>query len=134
MSGFTPGGNPKATKLRTDDNNNPTAFTTAVAEQAGLIRGVDYEDGSPFPAPSPLITAKLLGDPIDLTIRVINNIGFTTRLGGQRWPYIWMPNQLWGSLTRNQKSFIIGHMYKQEGGAKLEGLFPPSWPMEGFHV
>lgn len=27
---------------RTDRNMNPTAFTTSVAKQAGLVEGVDY--------------------------------------------------------------------------------------------
>lgn len=114
--------------MRTDNNNNPTAFTTDLARQAGLVEGVDYVKGDPFPAPSPLITAKLLGDPIDLTIRVIDKLGFETLRGSQRWAYIWMPHEVWLNFSRNQKSFIIGHMYKQEGGVKLGGLFPPSWP------
>ena len=37
-------------EFRTDRNNNPTAFTTSVAAEAGLILGTDYAVGDPFEA------------------------------------------------------------------------------------
>lgn len=110
--------------MRTDENNNPAAFTTDIAHQAGLVEGVDYEAGEPFPAPSTLITAKLLGDPITLTIRVIDAIGYFTHAGTPRWTYIAMPKFIWNALTLDQKRDVIGFHYQHEGGTAMRGLFP----------
>ena len=41
--------------FRTDRNNNPTAFTTGIAEDALLVKGKDYEVGDAFPPPSLLL-------------------------------------------------------------------------------
>jgi hypothetical protein len=119
--------------FRTDENNNPAAFTTDIASQAGLVKGVDYVDGNPFPAPSTLTTAKLLGDPIAITIRVINAIGYRTHLGTPRWTYICLPRFLWNSLPDSNiaaeprivsKVDIIGYHYQMEGGVAMRDLFP----------
>lgn len=109
--------------FRTDRNNNPTAFTTNIAEQAGLKYGVDYVDGESFPAPSTFKTAKLLGDPVEITIRVINEIGFYTRSLVQRWTYIGLPKQIWNGLCHNDKILVIGFMYQNEGGTEMKHLF-----------
>lgn len=121
--------------MRTDDNNNPTAFTVDLAKQAGLVLGVDYESGTPFPAPSKLVTAKILGDPIVVTIKLINAVGFYTQHGGpkfSRWDYINMPKFVWdslgvaaihGSLSSAQRD-VIGFMYQCEGGIAMRHLFP----------
>jgi len=109
--------------MRTDENLNPTAFTTDIAHQAGLIPHVDYDLGSPFPAPSKLITAKLLGDPIALTIRVIDAVGYYTHTGAPRWSYIQMPNFVWDMLSFDQKRKVIAYHYKMEGGTQMNGLF-----------
>jgi hypothetical protein len=110
--------------MRTDDNNNPAAFTTAIAAQAGLILGTDYVAGTPFPASSSLVTARLLGDPIAITIRVIDAIGYYTGLGNQRWAYIALPKFVWNALTADQKRDVIGFHYQREGGVAMRGLFP----------
>jgi len=109
---------------RADENNNPSAFTTAVAQEAGLRPGFDYVDGTPFPAPSDLVTAKLLHDTVKTTERVIQNIGFYTATGEQRWAYIGMPKFIWDSLSLNQKRDVIGWMYQREGGTAMIPLFP----------
>ena len=110
--------------MRTDDNHNPTAFTTDLAEEARLVEGVDYIIGTPFPPPSTLDTAHLLGDPIQTTIRVVDSVGFYTEEGGQRWVYIGIPKFIWDSLTPPQKRDIIGFMYQHEGGTAMRPLFP----------
>ena len=105
---------------RTDRHNNPTAFTTAIARQAKLVEGVDYEVGDPFDGG---ITARLLGDPVEITIRVIDRIGFRTRQGGPRWVYINMPQFVWDSLTLPIRRRVVGDMYEHEGGTEMKGLF-----------
>ena len=110
--------------FRTDANHNPTAFTTDVAAQGGLILGKDYEAGEPFPAPSTLRTALLMGDPVQLTIRVIDKIGFRTKSDFPRWTYIDMPNFIWAELSPTQKRDVIGYMYRHEGGVTMKPLFP----------
>ena len=110
--------------MRTDDNNNPAAFTTDIAKQAGLVPDVDYVAGTPFPAPSNLVTAKLLGDPVAITIRVIDAIGYYTKTGAERWVYIAIPKFVWEFLTPDQKRDVIGFHYQHEGGTAMRSLFP----------
>lgn len=110
--------------MRTDDNLNPAAFTTAIAAQAGLVSGTDYVDGTPFPAPSSLVTARLLGDPIAITIRVIDAIGYRTKAGVPRWSYICLPRFVWAALSDDQKRDVVGYHYENEGGTAMRGLFP----------
>lgn len=109
--------------MRTDENNNPAAFTTQVAAQGGLIHGVEYVEGTPFPGGG-LVTAKLLGDPIALTIKVINRIGYQTASGLPRWSYINMPKFVWASLSLEEKRDVIGYHYRHEGGTEMIKLFP----------
>jgi hypothetical protein len=136
--------------FRTDSHRNPTAFTTDIARQAGLVEGVDYEQGDPFGLTEQAIpqtlnwlgtgllekspqyhTARLLGDPIALTIKVIDAIGFTTHAGYQRWTYINLPKMIWYSLPdisedNSQyptKKDVIGFMYSKEGGTEMLPLF-----------
>lgn len=115
---------------RTDRNNNPAAFTTDIAKQAGLIEGTDYEQGESFQAwmgaapPTLLYTAKLIGDPVALTIRVINAIGYYTAKGSSRWVYIAIPHTIWAGLTSEQKRDVVGFHYQHEGGVTMRGLFP----------
>lgn len=111
--------------MRTDDNHNPTAFTTQIADEAFLEEGIDYTQGTPFVFDGVrYYTAKLLLDPVETTIRVIDETGFYTRSGEQRWDYIGMPKFLWTSLTPDLKRDIIGFMYQHEGGVTLRPLFP----------
>ena len=110
--------------MRTDDNDNPAAFTDDIARQANLVYGVDYVPGTPFPAPSPLVTAKLLGDPVAITIRVIDAIGYYTHAGAPRWTYIALPTFVWAALSDDQRRDVIGFHYQHEGGTAMRGLFP----------
>jgi len=108
---------------RTDRNMNPAAFTTDIAAQAGLKLGVDYEIGDKFPDPSTLHTAKLLGDPIQTTIRVIDAVGYVTKAGHARWTYINIPQFVWLAQDPTMKKKIIGFHYSEEGGVTLKPLF-----------
>lgn len=111
--GFLPPENAPPGGYRTDRHNNPTAFTVDIARQAGLVEGVDYVRGDSFGSG---VTAKLLGDPVAQTIRVIDNVGFHTGRGGQRWSHTAMPKNSWDSLTFQQKSDVVAQMYQREGG------------------
>lgn len=109
---------------RTDRNNNPTAFTIDIANQAGLILGQDYEVGEPFTSYGvTYYTAKLLGDPLALTRQVISKVGFYTQSGSQRWIYIGMPDWVWNLLGPDEQNRVIGFMYSHEGGTEMKGLF-----------
>lgn len=110
--------------FRTDRNNNPTAFTADIAKQAGLVLNRDYVPGEPFPAPSTLVTAKLLGAPIALSIKVIDAVGYYTKGGSLRWVYIGIPKFVWHALTMDQKRDVIGFHYQHEGGTAMRNLFP----------
>ena len=116
------------TRFRTDQNRNPTAFTTDVAREAGLIYNRDYTKGNSF-AVTPeetLYTAFILGDILATTIKVIDAVGFYTGAMGSetRWSYIGIPYELWLSFTLKQKEFTIGLMYMIEGGTEMTSLFP----------
>ena len=121
-----------STIFRTDRNQNPTAFTTDIAHQGGLIQNTDYVQGDPFTVNDPgfpgqtytYYTAKLLGDPVALTIKVISNVDFYNRGGSQRWAYIGMPTFVWEALTPDQQRDVIGWMYQHEGGIAMKTLFP----------
>lgn len=111
--------------FRTDQHNNPTAFIVQIAHDAGLKEGTDYQQGNPFEAGGrTYYTARLLGDPIALTIRVIDALSFVTPGGESRWVYITMPKFTWDELTAPQKRDIIGWMYQREGGTEMRHLFP----------
>ena len=110
--------------MRTDEHRNPTAFTSDLAKQAGLVLGTDYEVGKPlFPA-STLTTARILGDPVEVTIRLIDAVGYYTKAGIPRWVYIAMPRLVWAALSHDQKRDVIGFHYQHEGGTAMRGLFP----------
>ena len=110
--------------MRTDNNNNPTAFTTDLAKEAKLIQGVDYVQGTPFPYPSTLNTARIIGDSIEVTIKLITAVGYFTHENKPRWTYIALPYFVWISLTPEQKRDVIGYHYKNEGGITMKHLFP----------
>lgn len=109
------------TGMRTDRHNNPTAMTTDVARTGGLIEGVDYVKGDAFPDNPNLFTAKLIGDPVEKTIKAIDNMGFKTQAGQNRWTYTdQIPganNKEWQNLSYEQKENVIKEMYKREGGS-----------------
>lgn len=114
--------------FRTDRNNNPAAFTTDLAKLAGLLEGKEYTQGDPFTVPGQngpitFYTAKLIGDPVQLTIRVIDACGYYTVRGGQRWTYIAIPKFVWDALDAPMKKRVIGFHYQHEGGTEMKGLF-----------
>lgn len=113
--------------FRTDRNNNPTAFTTELAREGGLILGIDYEIGEPFTISGVVYyTAKLLGDPLAVTIKLIDKVGFYTKKAGYtRWLYIAIPQFVWFQLSYKQKVMVIEFMYGKEGGSELDKLFIP---------
>jgi hypothetical protein len=112
--------------MRTDENNNPTAMTTDIAEQGGLLYGPDYDIGTPFEIDGKTYNTAMivLGDPVPRTIQVIDKIGFYTEFGQQRWTYIAMPHFIWLNLSDEQKRDVIGFMYQREGGITMKNLFP----------
>lgn len=109
------GGTPTAQGMRTDRHNNPTAFTTDVAKQAELVEGRDYTRGDPFPNNPNAFTAKLLGNPVDITRRVIDKIGFHTASGKQRWSHTAIPHTQWKKMSTREKNKTIASMYQREG-------------------
>ena len=115
------------TEYRTDRNNNPTAFTTDIAELAHLRRGVDFENGDAFQAGGKTYyTARLLPpvNPVELTVQVIDEIGFYTDTGALRWAYIGIPFDLWRQFTPAQKLLAVWYMYRREGnGGALNRYF-----------
>ncbi len=117
--------NAPKTGMRTDRHNNPAAFTVDVAKNAGLKEGVDYTVGDPFPNNPNLKTARLIGDPVAQTIKVIDRIGFYTQSGKPRWSYVGSLKGAsdWKNLGYEQKKNIIAQMYSHEGGSKLKQYF-----------
>lgn len=109
---------------RADRNHNPMAFTVSLARQSGLVAGVDYEAGDSFPLPSSLITARILGDPLAVTIKLISAVGFYTHSGTPRWNYLMLPMFLWDGMSYEQKRDLIGFAYHREGGTAMVSLFP----------
>lgn len=111
--------------FRTDLHRNPAAFTTDIATQASLVLGVDYQVGDPFVVSGhTYYTAHLLGDPIEITKRVIDKIGYFTKGGIPRWIYIAIPKFVWDSLSSDLKRDVIGFHYQHEGGTQMKNLFP----------
>lgn len=114
---------PPAGGFRTDRNNNPTAMTTDVAKSLGLIEGQDYIVGDKFPGNSNLYTAKIVGDPIETTIKGLDNAAstgkgaFRTQSGKPRWSYIDMTDAQWNAMTPEEKKATVISMYKNEGGS-----------------
>lgn len=108
---------------RTDRNNNPTAMTTDVAKEMGLIEGKDYVNTGDVFDGGKLATAKLLGDPISTTIKAIDNGGFQTASGKPHWSYINMPKSQWDAMSYAEKKTTVQSMYKHEGGSALNKYF-----------
>lgn len=111
--------------MRTDRNNNPTAMTTDVAKSLWLVEWVDYEVGDPFTTGSwsTLYTARLLGDPIETTIKWLDiaannpkSWAFFTWWGMQRWTHTAMSDEEWLSLDDAWKKAVVTEMYRREWG------------------
>ena len=119
--------------FRTDRNNNPTAMTTDVAKSLGLVEGTDYVKGDSFKGDDgqTYYTAKLLGDPIDTTIKALdtaaaNGTGaFYTASGAQRWTHTGISDSDWQNMSADQKRQTVIDMYHKEGGSgSLSGELP----------
>lgn len=117
------------TDYRTDRNNNPTAFITELAVAAGLSKD-EFTQGDPFEIRVGNInhtyyTAKLFGNPIATTIKVLDKIGFTVSDNPfkSRWTYINIPESIWNTFSVLQKTLTIQQMYHYEGGIELQSLF-----------
>lgn len=119
---------PDQEAARTNRHNNPTAFTTQIAEQAWLVEWVDYEQGDAFPDNPNMFTAKLMWDGIDKTKKVIDSIGFYTQSWEPRWTYLndvfeWEnADNIWSVLEEDEKSEIIKEMYWYETDNKYENF------------
>lgn len=110
--------------MRTDRHNNPTAMTTDVARQFGLVEGTDFMVGDPFPDNPNLRTATLIGNGMDTTIMALDNaaqsedmMAFFTASGQPRWSYTSVSDEEWLAKTPEQKVDFIDGMYQMEGGA-----------------
>jgi len=113
------------TESRADRHNNPIACDTAVAAQGGLRLGIDYEVGDSFKDGNQIYhTARFLGDPVELAIQVIRNVGYRTRLNAKRWTYMDMPLFVVHALSHDVMRDVVGKHYENEGGTKMRHLFP----------
>lgn len=116
-------------RTRADRHRNPAAITTDVAAQAGLTLKIDYEVGEPFTwkgtdgKTHTAYTALFLGDPLAITLRVIDAIGYTTSHGAQRWTYINIPAPIWKTFTDEQRKATVAFHYRNEGGTEMTALF-----------
>src|ERR1041385_3741405 len=100
--------NPYST-MRTDRHRNPIACTTDVARAGGLVGGIDFENGDSFTTGDKIYyTAKFIGDPIDLTVKMI---------------YKAIPSFVWNDLKKAEKVAVIKWMYGREGGTEMGSLF-----------
>lgn len=106
--------------FRTDRNNNPTAMIYAPSFNKALDEaGIAYSKGDVFPDNSKLHTIKFdtPADGINGAIAVIDNLGFYTSYGQQRWTHTAMPQSQWNRLTPEQKIGVVKNMYQKEGGS-----------------
>lgn len=121
-------------KMRTERNNNPTAMTTDVAKMLWWELGVDYEIWDSFTTADgkTLYTAKLIWDPIETTIRLIdrwiaNGIDPFYRANWQwRRSYIssiWITKDKWLKMTDAEKTEVIKKMLQHEWGSMENMLY-----------
>lgn len=105
---------PTGTGMRTDRSNNPTAMTTDVARTLGLVEGKDYVKGDAFDN-GRYATAKLIGNPVAITIKGLDNGGFYTASGKPRWTHTAIPQSQWNSMSYEEKAGVVKQMYQKEG-------------------
>ena len=139
-SGFTTSGYTSRDGMRTDRNNNPTAFTVGslIANKTGLVEGVDYEVGDQFADGSNNYTARFLGDPVEVTIKAFDNMAsqwipvhsgrsYFVVYNPEKWTFwttanrdVEAPNKItaevWKWLTDGQKIQVVDAIYKREWG------------------
>lgn len=111
-------------RARTDRHNNPIAVTTAVCRESNLVAGKDYEEGDPFTVGNlTLYTARFLGDPIQLSLRVLDSATYFTHHGTPRWTYMCITPKLWKSFSDTQRKLTVAEHYQHESGTEMKGLF-----------
>ena len=110
--------------MRTERNNNPTAMTTDVAKS---LWGVEWEDYVQWDSWTndkwqTFYTAKLLGDPIETTIRLLDRAAetgrwaFYTKAWWQRWTHTAMSDADWLKLSPEEKQWVVLKMLQREWG------------------
>ena len=110
--------------MRTERNNNPTAMTSDVARSLWWVEGVDYEvwDSWTNSKGQTYYTARLIGDPIQKTIELLDRAAeswrwaFYTKAGWQRWTYTAMSDAQWLALDYDEKVNKVLDMLKHEWG------------------
>lgn len=107
--------------MRTERNNNPTAMITDYAKQLWWVEWVDYVrwDSYVWEDWRTYYTAKLIWDPIETTIRLLdrwatNNVKKNIFTAWTYFNQLWMTNDKWLSLTRQEKENFILKMLKHE--------------------
>ena len=122
----TSGGSSSYGSYRTERNNNPTAMITAYAKELGGVLWEDYEIGDSFIwtdknwNPITLYTARLIGDPVEKTIELLDRWlanGMPNIF--KWWTYaseLWLNNNVWRNATEGEKRKIIEKMLKREWG------------------
>ncbi len=111
--------------MRTERNNNPTAMITAYAKQLWGVEWVDYVQWDSFTSTDEnwvthtYYTAKLIGDPMDKTIELIDR--WVANNAKQNvfsaWSYakdLWMTNEKWKNMSREEKEALILKMLQHE--------------------
>ena len=107
---------------RTERNNNPTAMTTDVAKSLGWVEWVDYTVWDSFTTEDgkTLYTAKLIGDPIEKTIELLDNAAqtwrwaFYTKWWAKRWNHTAMSDAQWLALSPEEKQAVVLQMLQRE--------------------
>ena len=108
--------------MRTERNNNPTAMTTDVAKSLWGIEWEDYVQWDSWTNDKwqTFYTAKLLGDPIETTIKLLDRAAstwrwaFYTSWGKQRWSHTAMSDADWLKLTPEEKQWVVLKMLQRE--------------------
>lgn len=108
---------------RTERNNNPTAMITDYAKMLWGVLWEDYEIGDSFLDSkwNKLYTAKLIGDPIEKTIELLDRwlANWLPNIFVW-WSYaqeLWLNNNVWKNATDWEKRKIIEKMLKREWGS-----------------
>lgn len=115
--------------MRTDRHNNPVAFQyegfNKMLEKVGFKEGQDFSKGDAW-SDNPNAHTVAFKDPetgIDAAIAIIDNYGFYTSSGKQRWSHTAMPQSEWNRLSEPEKRSVVAKMYQKEGGTQLKSYF-----------
>lgn len=108
--------------MRTERNNNPTAMTTDVAKSLWWVEWVDYVQWDSFQTGDwrTLYTAKLIGDPIETTIKLLDNAAntwrwaFYTKWWAKRWTHTALSDAERLKLSPEEKKNVVLKMLQRE--------------------